>query len=206
MKKSFSFLAVVLTAFAAAAYGDPLTFIAVGNLSSPVVVGSTFDAPVFLESFAFGIGDTPISVYGFDMEVTFPSFLTVQSVTEEGFFALAGATGFPTNYVIDNVNGTIMQLFDASTIPDQNAPALIDNLFTIHFLVNGPGTGAISVTCDQNNDCADFPLLSDANFDPIPVNGLNGQSLTAITPEPSAGALLALSAVLFLLGRKLIPG
>jgi hypothetical protein len=196
----FLTLAVLLAAFATAAYGETIsdTVIGVGTVPSPINVGDTFSVDVVL----FSINTPPISVYGFDMEVLFPSFLTAESATEEGFFAANGLAGFSSNYMIDNTNDDITGLFDAAAAPDINSPALIDVLFSVQFQANAVGTGNISIACDNGNDCADFPLLADNNFNSIPVDSLNSGSVSVTTPEPVAALSLGGGMLLLLLGRR----
>lgn len=166
-----------LLAFCAA--GQTATIISVDPATNNVTEGDIFTLKVNLSS------DNP-SINGFDFEVTFPSFLNVISVTEQGYFAANGSGISPT---IDNANGNVSGIFDAAASPDNLANPGPDTLVAIQFQALVPGSGTVAVVCDNNNDCANFPMLADSNFNSIPVDQLLSATVTASpsspVPEPS---------------------
>ena len=157
-----------------------------------VQVGDTFSVNVNLSS------DNP-NIQGFDMALTFPTFLTAVSVTEEGFFAAGNGVFFSPN--IDNSNGLISFLADASsTGADNLTNPGPDTLFSVLFQANNVGSGTLSLVCDDGGsgtDCTDFPMLSDASFNAIPVDSAGSATITAETPEPSMIAPFLVCGILF---------
>lgn len=147
--------------------------------SNNVSVGDTFTLNVDL------LNDNP-NVYGFDFEVTFPTFLSAISVTEQGFF---GANGSGVSPTIDNGAGTISGIFDSASSPDPLSNPVPDTLVSIQFQALAPGSGSVAIECDNGNDCVDFPMLADNNFNSLPVDALLAATVTASpsspVPEPS---------------------
>ena len=169
----FSGICAVLALCGAAHATTDLSIVPTPN---NVTVGDTFTLDVNLSS-------DNSNISGFDFEVTFPTFLQVLMVTEEGYFAANGTGISPT---IDNMNGVVSSIFDSASMPDDLANPGPDTLVAIQFQAIMTGSGMVAVECDQGNDCADFPMLADNNFNSIPVDSLNPADVMASVPEPSA--------------------
>lgn len=144
------------------------------------------------ESFQVGVTLSGLpDIVAFQFDVLFPEFLTLDGVTESGFFAANGVTFSPGT----PGTGTVTGIFDALTgpgaIPDPDTLVLLD------FTATAEGTGVISL--------ANIMLL-DSGFNEAELDepGTAGVSVTtaplADVPEPSS--LLLLAAGLGLLAAK----
>jgi hypothetical protein len=165
---------------------------------APVVVVAPVGAEVTFTVNVTSIPDIldPPQVFGFDMAIQYPSFLTFESATEQGFFATNGVLGL---FALDAVDtpGYITGLEDVSSTVDDQINLTGDPLFSLTFLVNDVGSDFVSIVCDGTdpNDCTFNPMLSDGNFNSIPVDGgitdASIISFAAPTPEPSFALLIA---------------
>ena len=167
--------------------------------SNTVAVGSMFSLDVNLAS------DNP-NIWGFDLALTFPNFLTAVSVTEQGFFAAGNGVSFGPS--IDNTNGLISFIADASsTGPDNLTNPGPDTLISVLFQANALGSGAVSIVCDDGGpgtDCTDYPMLSDASFNAISVDSTGTAAVTVVpAPEPSMTVTLLVCGIL-LAGRSVL--
>ena len=168
-------LSLLITAIVAcSSAASATTLLSIEPFVQIITVGSTVTVDVDLTS-------TATNIYGFDVAVQYPSFLTYTGVTEQGFFG-ANGSGLGLADGVDNP-GYVTFLFDSASTPDNLADPGPDTLFTLSFVANDTGTGPLSIGCDGPNDCADFPMLGDASFDSIPVDMLN-LGFVASTPAP----------------------
>lgn len=144
-------------------------------VSSPaaVMVGD----PVTVEvDVSLAPGET---LFGFQMDVLFPSFLEAESVTELGYFATDGCCFFPG--FIDNTVQDITFLSD--TLSGSDLMTNSGALFNVTFTALAPGMDSVTI------DPTTVILLSDPNGDQLPVD-ISAGTVTATTPEPSTALLL----------------
>ncbi len=181
-----------LAAHATTLFIDPST--------ATVTVGDTVTVNVDIFIFSGDIFNPDPGVYGFDLAIQYPSFLTYVGVTEEGYFGAAGVLGLAPDST--STPGYILQLLDTATDPDP-AVLSVDTLFSITFQANDTGNGPIQIVCDGPNDCTN-PMLADASFNSLPVDTINGATVTSVTPEPSfAWVTAALGGLLLWRRRRL---
>ncbi len=139
-----------------------------------VFTGQSFQVGVQLS----GLPD----IVAFQFDVLFPEFLTLDGVTESGFFAANGVTFSPGTTGTGTVTGIFDALIGPGPIPDPDTLVLLD------FTANTEGAGVISL--------ANILLLdSDFNEAELSEPGAAGVSVTlapiADVPEPSSTLLLA---------------
>ena len=167
MKKALittAFLAICTQARAATLY-----------VSSPATAGVGDSVTVEVDV-SLAPGET---LFAYQADVLFPSFLEAESVTEVGYFAADGCCFFPG--LIDNTGLDITFIADSLSGNDLmvNSGPLFDITFT------ALAAGADSVTIDP----ATVILLSDNSGDQLPVD-ISGGTVTAVAPEPSTALLL----------------
>jgi hypothetical protein len=152
---------------------------------SPVNVGDSVTVEVDV---SLAPGET---LFGFQMDVLFPSFLEADNVTELGYFASDGCCFFPG--FIDNTGLDITFINDALSGSDlmTNSGAL----FNVTFTALAPGMDSVTV------DPTTVILLSDPNGDQLPVD-ISAGIVNATTPEPSTALLLVGGAGLLALVRR----
>jgi hypothetical protein len=115
------------------------------------------------------------TLFGFQLDVLFPTFLNVLSDPEEQGFFLANGCCFSPG-IADNTSGVISFIFDAiAGLDGLNGP---DLLLTIPFTAIAPGTGEITL---RNI------LLSDGNGAEVPIDAI-GFSEVTVTPAPEPGS------------------
>jgi len=147
---------------------------------SNVAQGSAFNMDVVLQSYE-------TDIFAFDFEVTFPSFLNVLGVTESGYFGANGVLGLsPT---IDNTNGVISGLYDAAAAPNNVVGDGLtqDSIVSIVFFAVATGSGSVNIECDNGNDCANYPMLSDGSFNPLGVDFILPGSVTVVPADSGGG-------------------
>ncbi len=157
---------------------------------SPIntTLNSTFQVSVILS----GLPD----IVGFDLDIAFPSFLTLNSVIEDGYFAANGVSFTPGAAGPGSVTGIADVLTSPGAIPDP------DTLVVLTFLATGAGTGTISFTRTD---------LVDSSFNFAIIDQLNDASVTvdggAQIPEPAAvfSTALGLSAMWWFARRRSTP-
>ena len=136
-----------------------------------VTVGSSFQMHITVS----GAPD----LVGFQMDVLFPSFLTLTGVEEAGFFAENGTYWSPGT----PGTGVLAGVFDVAGAPGIPDP---DSLFTLFFTAAGPGSGEVLLG---------GILLVDSSFGDLPVDAVNAAAVTSsAVPEPGSW-MLALTGV-----------
>lgn len=164
-------LALTLTC-ASTVYGGAILTIAPSPVN--VFTGDSFQVGVNLS----GLPD----IVAFQFDVLFPEFLTLDGVTESGFFAANGVTFSPGTPGTGTVTGIFDALIGPGAIPDPDTLVLLD------FTANAEGSGAISLA---------NILLLDSSFNEAALDepGAAEVSVTAApladVPEPSSMMLLA---------------
>jgi hypothetical protein len=125
----------------------------------------------------------PLSIFGYNVNAVFPSFLTFIDADEEGYFLDNGAgvswdpPAGPS--VVTDINDTISG-------PDGMTSA--DDILRLNFLVTAAGEGTIQLFDESLVDDS-FNFLS---VDPTSAEGLATQDApVAATPEPAAFFLMA---------------
>jgi hypothetical protein len=154
------------------------TVISIDPSPTQVYVGGAFSLDVDIS--------TDAEIAGFQFDLLYPTFLNVTGVTEEGYFA---ANGCCFSYdPPDNVNGDVTNVLDAIVGPTGLTGS--DTLVSIQFEAVGTGTGEVSLNPSTL-------ILSDDDFNQIPVDTLNSADVTAsAAPEPSSLALAGAAALL----------
>jgi PEP-CTERM motif len=163
---------------ATAALAGATTVISIDPSPTQVYVGEAFSLNVDIS--------TDAEIAGFQFDVLFPTFLNVTGITEEGYFAANGCCfSFDTP---DNVNGDVTNVLDVIAGPADLTGN--DTLVSIQFQAVGTGVG--EVTLDPST-----LILSDDDFNQIPVDTLNSADVTAsAAPEPSSLTLAGAAALL----------
>jgi Cohesin domain len=117
---------------------------------------------------------TTADLYAFQMDLQFPSFLELNTVTEEGYFASNGCC-FSAGTVNSTTN-TVSLIFDS--LSGANPGVLSTPLVGLDFTALMAGSG--SVTIPQNEDL----VLVDSNGNPLTPNSVNG--LNVVVTDSSA--------------------
>lgn len=156
--------------YASTMYGGAIVSVDPGTVNAGT--GSGFSVGITLS----GLPD----VVGFQFDVVFPEFLSLDSVVESGYFAVNGVSFSPGTPGVGTVTGIFDILISPGPIPDP------DTLVTLSFIALSAGTGTISV---------ENVMLLDSSFFDAEIDAVNPASVTvADVPEP-ASMLLVLSAL-----------
>jgi hypothetical protein len=116
-------------------------------------------------------------IFGYSVDLTFPTFLSFAGADEKGYFLTAGIGAFWDT--VDNVNGTVSGISDF--IASTAGLTTQDIVLTLSFSVTGAGSGAIILRNES---------LADAAFDSLPVSQtlpvpVTTQDAPASAPEPA---------------------
>ncbi|MBL8209343.1 MAG: hypothetical protein JNK87_01450 [Bryobacterales bacterium] len=142
--------------------------------------------------------DAP-DLFSYMLDVQYPLFLALQSVTAQGTF---GAWGIGIAYDA-SVPGTLTLVNDALILPGFTGP---ETLFTIEFEAIAEGTGEIRIDplsvvlvgLDTNFDVIDIPLDSVSAASVV----VTAQQSPVDVPEVSSGWMALLGVALCLMGRQ----
>jgi hypothetical protein len=154
---------------------------------SPVEVapGSSFQLNVTLSGFP--------DIVGFQFDVSYPSFLNLDTVTEGGFFAANGVTFSPGTAGVGTVTG-ISDVLISPGVPDP------DTLVILGFTATGPGSGVVSL---------DNIVLLDSTFSTAIVDQTDPAIVTvtssADVPEPESWVLVLIGLGLLHVCHRLSP-
>ena len=171
--KSLRLLLLLCCAFPA--WGGSLFVVPFFDQSDPITVnlGNTFDLTVEVRIGGDSQPPTPDGdMVAYQFDINLPTFLSVVSVTDTGYFASAGDSFF--GGFVDDGNGVISFILNAlngTPTPDSG----LDSLVTIRFQANGAGTGTISTANE---------LYLDSNFNAIPTFLHARETVTATTGSP----------------------
>ncbi len=131
--------------------------------------------------------DSDDRVFGFSMDIDYPTFLTYEGMQEQGLFATDGCC---FGVLDTSTPGHLGFIYDA-LVGSYDPLSGPDTLFSINFTVNGAGSGEIAI--DPSS-----VLISDDSLNQIPVQSITPATVTAAAaqvaaPEPSSFALMALA-------------
>ena len=139
------------------------TIISVVPVQPIVSNGETFNVDVVIS----GLPD----LIGFQFDLAFPNFLSLNSVTEAGYFAANGVSFSAGTPSADTVTG----IFDVLVSPGVPDP---DTLVRFSFTAFGLGTGNISL---------DNILLLNSSFEEVPVDENQFAEIAVIPGPPPTG-------------------
>ncbi len=193
---TFPVLLIWLALGAGAAHATNVTLLDLTPGGQAVTQGQTFDVSVTLDDIWTYDPLNPDSAdpaIAFQFNVDYPSFLTFDSITEEGLFGMDGS-GF---FYDDSTTGVVAGISDALTGSLTETPGDIDTLVTLQFTATG--TGDDFITIDPSSI-----LLLDANYNsinPDPSSVFSSEVISTLsspgssTPEPSTFIPLGVLAV-----------
>lgn len=133
------------------------------------------------QSFQVGVTLTGLpDVIGFQFDVLFPEFLSLDSVVESGYFAANGVSFYGGTPGVGTVEGIFDVLISPGPLPEP------DTLVLLTFTALTEGTGTISLA---------NALLLDSTFAEAGIDALQAADVTVgpapVVPEPGSLLLLA---------------